>query len=93
MAFLNELDYSKTRSDENPSTPHSIFDPTQLPEKDYFDLFSFDHLIGRSQIFKDLLDQILLVCIAFHLQLSNPLILLLLHIPILRIAIQVLTSL
>jgi DNA-binding NtrC family response regulator len=57
MELLNGCEFSKTRSAENPSTFQSNFDPTHLPQKDHIDLLAFDHVVGRSQIFKDLLDQ------------------------------------
>jgi DNA-binding NtrC family response regulator len=57
MELLNGIEFSKTQSAESPSTIPSNFDPAYLPQKDHFDLFAVDPLIGRSQIFKDLLDQ------------------------------------
>ena len=57
MALLNELEFSQSGSAENPASVQSDFAPTHLPEKDYFDLSAFDQVIGRSKIFKDLLDQ------------------------------------
>ncbi len=57
MALLKGFECSQSRSAENSATIQSSGNSTHFPEKDHFDLFAFDHLIGRSQIFKDLLDQ------------------------------------
>jgi DNA-binding NtrC family response regulator len=57
MALLNQCQFLRLPSAENPSTIQSDFDPTYLPQKDHLDLLAFDHVIGRSQIFKDLLEK------------------------------------
>ncbi|UCE63576.1 MAG: sigma-54-dependent Fis family transcriptional regulator [Nitrospirota bacterium] len=58
MELLNGYEFSKTRSVDNPSSRQSALDRSHLPQKDHLDLFAFDHLIGRSRVFKDLLDQV-----------------------------------
>lgn len=57
MELLNKGQFLRIRSVENASTIQADFDPTHLPQKDHLDLLAFDHVIGRSQIFKDLLEQ------------------------------------
>ena len=58
MDLLNAYEFSKTPSVENPPPRHSELDRPHIPQKNYLDLFAFDHVIGRSRAFKDLLEQV-----------------------------------
>jgi formate hydrogenlyase transcriptional activator len=57
MKLLNGCKFPNTRLAKTTCTIKSKFDQTYIRHEEAVDLFAFDHVIGRSQIFKDLLDQ------------------------------------